>query len=117
MSKEKFEMFRGNDNQFYFRLKAPNAEVIGSSEGYTTKQSAEHGIASVRVNSQNDSRYTYWQSAANSKWYFHLKAVNGEIILQSQGYTSKQNALGGIAAAKRYSPTASTVDRTLADSY
>jgi len=33
-------------------------------------------------------------------YYFHLKAANGEIILASESYTSKQSAITGIASVK-----------------
>ena len=44
----KFEIFNGVDGLFYFHLKAENGEIIASSQGYTTKQSAENGIDSIR---------------------------------------------------------------------
>lgn len=44
----KFEVFKGTDGKFYFRLKAENGEKIAQSEGYTTKQAALNGIAAVR---------------------------------------------------------------------
>lgn len=50
MAKSAFEISKGKDGQFYFRLKATNGEIIAVSEGYTTKQSAEKGIASVVKN-------------------------------------------------------------------
>ncbi|MEM6785466.1 MAG: YegP family protein [Bacteroidota bacterium] len=46
----KFELFKGRDGQYYFRLKAVNGETIAVSEGYTTKASAKNGIASVKKN-------------------------------------------------------------------
>lgn len=112
MSNGKFEIFLGSNTQYYFRLKAPNGEIIGHSEGYTTKQSAENGIVSVRINSQDDGRYSVWQSTQNSQWYFNLKAGNGEIILASQGYASKQGALTGAGAVKKYAPDAPVFDLT-----
>ena len=45
---EKFEIFTDNANEYRFRLKAPNGEIIAVSEGYTTKQSAEKGIRAVK---------------------------------------------------------------------
>ncbi len=45
-----FTLFKGKDDQYYFNLKADNGEIIAQSEGYTSKQSAENGIASVRSN-------------------------------------------------------------------
>ncbi|MEZ4368378.1 MAG: YegP family protein [Kofleriaceae bacterium] len=38
--------------------------------------------------------FDLWKTG--SKHYFHLEAGNGEILLSSQGYTTRQGALGGI---------------------
>lgn len=48
----------------------------------------------------------------DGKFYFRLKAENGEKIAQSEGYSSKQGALNGISAVKRCAPNAPTVDLT-----
>jgi uncharacterized protein len=45
----KFEIFKDKRGEFRFHLKAPNGEVIASSEGYKTKASAENGIKSVQT--------------------------------------------------------------------
>lgn len=44
----RFELFRGTNGNYYFRLKAENGEIIAHSEGYTTKQGAQNGIAAVK---------------------------------------------------------------------
>jgi uncharacterized protein YegP (UPF0339 family) len=44
------------------------------------------------------------------KYYWHLKALNGEIICQSEGYNSKQGAVNGVDACKRYASYASVED-------
>jgi len=36
----------------------------------------------------------------NSQFYFHLTAANGEIILSSEGYIAKENAIAGINSVK-----------------
>lgn len=46
----KFELFQGVNRDWYWHLKAPNGEIIASSEGYSSKQMAEHGIESVKQN-------------------------------------------------------------------
>lgn len=48
----------------------------------------------------------------NDHYYFDLKAANGEIICQSQGYVSKQGAENGIESVKRNAPQAEVVDET-----
>ena len=111
MSKGKFTLSKGSNGQFYFNLKAPNGEIIGRSEGYTTKQGALNGIDAVRQNSQFDSQYHLFQGR-DSQYYFNLRAANNQIILQSEGYASKQGAMNGIASVKRYAPTAELTDLT-----
>ena len=39
-----------SDQRYYFVLKAPNGEVIATSEMYQTKQGAENGILSIQKN-------------------------------------------------------------------
>jgi len=109
--KGKYTLFKGRDQQYYFNLKAPNGEIIGHSEGYTTKQSAQNGIESTRVNSPLDSRYRIFVGRDN-QFYFNLSASNGQILLQSEGYVSRQGATNGKESVKRYGPDATVVDQT-----
>ena len=46
----KFELYEDKAGEFRFRLKAKNGEIIGTSEGYKAKASAENGIESVKAN-------------------------------------------------------------------
>ena len=50
MAKPKFEIFKDKNGKFRFRLKAPNGEIIATSEAYETKQGCEKGITSVKEN-------------------------------------------------------------------
>ena len=49
------------------------------------------------------SKYALLKSS-NDKFYFNLKAGNGEVILTSQMYASKDSALSGIESVKTNSP-------------
>lgn len=97
--------------QYVFNLIAPNGEVILTSERYTTKQSAENGIASCRVNSPHDGRYSRRNSGANQP-YFTLHGGNGEVIGVSEMYSSVAAREAGIASVKTHGPTAPTRDNT-----
>jgi uncharacterized protein len=46
------------------------------------------------------------------KYRFHLKAANGEIIAQSQGYGTKESAKKGIESVKENAPRAKVEDLT-----
>lgn len=97
--------------QYHWDLKSGNNEPILSSERYTSKQGAEGGIASCRINSPIDARYTRLTSKANEP-YFVLKGANGEIIGTSEMYSSVAARDNGIAACKRDGPTAAIQDNT-----
>lgn len=46
----------------------------------------------------------------DEQWYFHLKANNGRIIAQSEGYTRKAGALKGIEAIRTVAVKAKIIE-------
>ncbi|MBM7418283.1 MULTISPECIES: YegP family protein [Chryseobacterium] len=108
----KFTISKRKNDEYQFNLNAGNGEIILTSEGYTTKANCHKGIESVRINSQDDSRYDR-RAAVNEKDYFVLKARNGEIIGKSQYYSSKSSMEIGINSVKTNVPTAEIIDETL----
>lgn len=50
----------------------------------------------------------------NGEYQFNLKAGNGEIILTSEGYNSKQGCLNGIVSVRNNAPNDSRYDRRTA---
>lgn len=111
MNNPKFQVFKSSaNNEYYYRLRAINGEIILNGEGYKTKQSCLAGIASVKQNSPYDSRYDRKDSYQN--YTFTLKAGNGEIIGRSENYTTSAARENGIAAVKRDAPGAPIEDLT-----
>ncbi len=47
----KFEVYQDKKEEFRFRLKAKNGEIILTSEGYAAKASCKNGVESVKKNS------------------------------------------------------------------
>jgi uncharacterized protein YegP (UPF0339 family) len=45
-------------------------------------------------------KFQVFRSAANSQYYYRLRAANGETIQSSEGYTTKASCLSGIASVK-----------------
>lgn len=106
-----FELSKSSDGQFHFVLKAGNAETILSSELYKAKASAENGIASVQNHCGADERYEK-KVAANGKFFFSLKASNGQVIGMSQMYASEATRDGGIASVKANGASKTVKDKT-----
>ena len=50
----------------------------------------------------------------NGKHYFALKAGNGEVILQSQGYASKESCAKGIESVRKNAADASRFEKKTA---
>lgn len=109
----KFELKKGGSGQFMFNLKAGNGEVILTSELYTEKRSAEHGIDSVKANASDDSRYER-KTAKNGQPFFVLKAMNGETLGKSEMYSSATAMENGVASVKKNAPSAAVDDKTAA---
>jgi uncharacterized protein YegP (UPF0339 family) len=52
-NKKHFERIDSKDGKHYFVLKAANSKVIGKSQMYTTSESMENGIESVKSNARS----------------------------------------------------------------
>ena len=109
MINPKFQVFVGNNYQFYFRLRAANGEIVLTSEGYSTKQGCQNGIVSVKENASQDQRYKHKESK-DGRFYFVLVAANGKTIGTSEMYSSKQGRGKGIEAVKRAASEAEIED-------
>ena len=105
----KFVIKTGSNSQYYFSLKADNGQKILASEGYTTKASCQNGIDSVKANAKADSNYDR-RNSTNGKYYFNLKASNGQIIGTSEMYESTSGRDNGIESVKSNAPGASVVE-------
>lgn len=95
----KFVITKRTNGEFQFNLKAGNGQTILTSEGYTTKAACENGIDSVRKNASDDKRYERKTSTSN-KYYFTLKAGNGQVIGSSEMYESIASRENGIESVK-----------------
>jgi uncharacterized protein len=84
----KFVIKTSSNGKYRFNLKADNGQVTLSSEGYTTKANCQNGIESVKSNAPTDSRYDNI-TTKNGKFYFNLKATNGQITGTSEMYDSE----------------------------
>jgi uncharacterized protein YegP (UPF0339 family) len=105
----KFVIDTRKNGEFQFNLKAGNGQTILSSEGYTTKAACLNGIESVKKNSPDDARYER-NTSKNGKFYFNLKAGNGQIIGNSEMYESVASRDNGIESVKKNGPDAEIVE-------
>lgn len=107
----KFVIKSRTNGDFQFNLHANNGQIIMTSQGYATKYGCENGIESVRTNSQDSLKFERMVSV-NSKYYFNLKAGNGQIIGTSEMYESSSGRDNGIESVQTNAPTATIEDLT-----
>ena len=106
MSDPQFQIYQGEDDQFYFRLRAANGEIILVSEGYVSESGCRNGVASVKDNAGLDAQYRK-AVAADGQAYFVLVAQNGEVIGSSEMYSTEAARDNGINAVKTAAASAS----------
>jgi DNA-binding protein Alba len=108
----KFEIYKDAADKFRFRLRAGNGEIIATGEAYEQHAGVLKGVKSVQKNCNSEVEDLTIGAAGisnpkyqvttdeNGKYRFHLKASNGEIIAQSEGYETKDGCMKGIEAVK-----------------
>jgi len=109
----KFQVYKDAAGKTRFRLRANNGQIVAVGEAYEQYIGCLNGIRSVKKNSGSpvedltleggprfpNPKYQMFKDAAG-KYRFHLKAGNGEIIAQGEGYESRESSLDGIDAVK-----------------
>jgi uncharacterized protein YegP (UPF0339 family) len=109
VNEARYLLREANDGSWYFVLTASNGQIIGVSDLYSSKSSAQAGIAATVAvvkntveqgpAAQGAIRFEVFKGI-NGRYYFHLRARNGEIILASQGYTTRAAAINGVESVK-----------------
>ncbi len=108
----KFEIKQSANGKYHFNLKAGNGQIILSSEMYESKAACENGIASIKKNAGDASKYDRRTSSAGDP-YFVLKAGNGQEIGRSETYQGGNAAMeNGIESVMKNAPDADIVDTT-----
>jgi uncharacterized protein len=104
-----YDVLEAQDGQYYFNVVAANNKIVGTSELYVSKSNAERAVDTL-VNlvslanrasaaAKGGARFEVF-AGADGKQYFHMRAANGEIVLASEGYTTKTKALAGITSVR-----------------
>jgi len=133
-SQARFELYQDRGDQWRWRLRHRNGNVIGDSgEGYTRKHNAQKGMQSVRRNAlgatvmhiereeevpeedeefepvvELESQGTYEiHEDAEGKYRWRLRHDNGNIIADSgEGYSSASNARRAVTRIREYAAPA-----------
>ena len=109
----KFQVYKDVAGKFRFRLRADNNKIVAVGEAYEQHASCLNGIKSIQKNcgSEIEDLTIEDQKVPNPKYEilkdsagefrFHLKAANGEIIAQGEGYQTKEDCLNAVELVKK----------------
>lgn len=110
-STKAFQTKQAKNGEWYFNVVAQNGEIVGTSQLYATKSNATRGASTVRALAKLAGPQPVVEPAPrrerfetfvgeDKQTYFRLRAGNGEIMLGSEGYSSKAGALHGIESVR-----------------
>ncbi|MFG4002099.1 YegP family protein [Flavobacterium aquidurense] len=85
---EKFVINMNSNGEYQFDFINNNDEIILSSGEYTRKFMCIKGIESVKMNSQDHTKFNRKATQTNKR-YFNIKAFNGRIIAISKMFDDK----------------------------
>lgn len=90
---------------FTFAFVDSEAKLVVRSENYRARKSALNGIESVKKNSLKDARYEM-KETKNGRFFFNIKASNGQVVGTSAHYVSILERSNAIANFKAKAPNA-----------
>jgi hypothetical protein len=101
----KFQVYKDDAGKFRFRLRADDDKIVAVGEAYEQHAGCLNGIRSIQKNCNSEiedltiedrkvsnPKYQVFKDAAD-KFRFHLKAGNGGIIAESEGFQTKEDCL------------------------
>lgn len=108
----KFELYKGKDDQFRWRLKASNGAVLATAgQGYKAAADAKNGIELVQKAGSDDKLKfeVYEDDKKEHRW--RLKAANGQVVASSsEGYKAKADAEKAVDSVKAGAAKAEVVE-------
>jgi uncharacterized protein len=110
----KFIINRRRNGEYSFMLKANNGQVLLSIEGYSGKLGCLNGIETVRHNGRANNRYER-KISVKGKYYFNLKASDGQIIGSSEMYDKAKARDNAIMKVQSIVADAMVIDETEED--
>lgn len=104
----KFEVFP-EDDQFKYRLKANNGEILVCSYGYSTRDGAHAGIDTLKKNLESGVVMYITDKNGRSQW--RLSTSNdSRIVALGETYSSMSSAQSAFASTQKFGKTEKIID-------
>jgi uncharacterized protein YegP (UPF0339 family) len=103
----KYEIYK-EDELFYIRLKASNAQVLFVSQGYASKASAKNGLKTIQK-AIKEKNFTIEKDKQN-RFQFNLLSINGQMLLTGESYQDKSNCISAAHSVIKFGLKAPIVE-------
>lgn len=111
-AKMKFELYKGKDDTFRWRLVAGKEDILATGgQGYKDKADAKNGIEIVQRSGKDDKlKYEFYEDEKKEhRW--RLKAANGQVVASSsKSYKAKADAEKAVDNIKMNAAKAEVVE-------
>lgn len=98
----------GNEESYYFELRASNGQLLLTSEEYTTLNGAKSGIATHKANIASGNIRPVL--TRNGDYILKIYAGNGQLLCLGEHYATKELCQSAVDSVKRFAETAESVE-------
>ncbi|MDT8336632.1 MAG: DUF1508 domain-containing protein [Candidatus Izemoplasmatales bacterium] len=107
VSTGKYEIYQENEN-YYVRLKANNAQVLFVSTNYASKASAKQGLETIKK-AIIQNRFTVGKDKQN-RYQFNLYSATNQLILTGEIYPEKRSCISAINSVRKFAKNAKIIE-------
>jgi hypothetical protein len=107
---ERYQISETADGDFNFVLRAGNNQVIADSQLFRSLEEAQAGVEAARelvagilqykAAMTQGARFDLWRDKSDNEWHFVMRADDGRILLESEGYQGRTGAVNGIESVR-----------------
>jgi uncharacterized protein YegP (UPF0339 family) len=112
MENPTFQIIRGENQQYYFRLNSADGEIILHSDGFKVRDGAEKGIELIKLSVYHDERFKR-KISMDGRYFFEIMSMEKNILGTSRMYDTIQDCDEAISLVKDLAPDAMVVDSGL----
>lgn len=109
MEKPRFQIIRGKNEKYYFRLRMADGAIILHSDGFKVRDGAEKGIELVRLSVYYDERFKR-KISRDGRYFFEIMSMENHILGTSRRFNTIQDCDRAIGLVKDLAPEATIED-------
>lgn len=109
MENPKFQVFRGEDEKYYFRLNVADGDIILHSDGFRIREGAEKSIELVRLSVYHDDRFKR-KISLDGRYYFDILSMDKNILATSRMFETIQDCDRALGLVRDLAPKAIVED-------